>query len=392
MNLQYTTEQNLLRESAGKFLAARYDYPCYQRICAAEPGWSAQIWAEFAQLGWLGLPFSEDQGGIGGGAVEIAILMEAFGRSLVLEPYIATVLLGGGLVAALGSREQRDSLLGALIEGRMHLAFAYRDGAAAVKAERRGSNYVISGTKKAVIAAPSADPLLVSAALGDAATGVFVVPKSVRGLALRAYPMVHGARAADVELDDITVPASAMLGANEDAAASIERVIDGAIAALSADAVGAMAAMLAATVEYTRTRVQFGQPIAKFQALQHRMVDMKVREEEARASCLFATLSLDGPAAQRSRAVSGAKAKIGRCARSVHQAAIQLHGAIGTTNELSLGAYAKRLLAYETLFGTTREHLRRYAAIISDPDVSATGLLHDPAAAAVPGKEEWTST
>jgi alkylation response protein AidB-like acyl-CoA dehydrogenase len=121
MNLQYTTEQHLLRESAGKFLAARYDYPCYQRICAAEPGWSAQIWGEFAQLGWLGLPFSEDQGGSGGGAVEIAILMEAFGRSLVLEPYIATVLLGGGLVAALGSREQRDSLLGALIEGRMML-------------------------------------------------------------------------------------------------------------------------------------------------------------------------------------------------------------------------------------------------------------------------------
>lgn len=381
MNLQYTTEQNLLRESAGKFLAARYDHPRYQRISAAEPGWSAEIWAEFAQLGWLGLPFSEGQGGTGGGPIDIAILMEAFGRSLVLEPYVPTVLLGGGLVAALGSREQQASVLGALIDGQMQLAFAHRDGATVVRAKRSGSNHVLSGTKKAVLGAPSADQLLVSAALGEGATGVFVLPKSARGLALRPYQMVHGARAADLELDDVAVPVSALLGANEDASASIERVIDGAIAALSADAVGAIATLVAATVEYTKTRVQFGRPIAGFQALQHRMVDMKVREEEARASCLFATLSLEGPAAQRSRAVSGAKAKIGRCARSVHQAAIQLHGAIGTTNELSLGAYARRLLAYEMLFGTTREHLRRYAAIISDPGVSATGLLHDQAAA-----------
>lgn len=383
MNLEYTTEQKLLRESAGKFLAGRYDYKSYQKLSEGERGWSAETWAEFAQLGWLGLPFSEEQGGIGGGAIEVAILMEAFGRSLVLEPYVPTVVLGGGLVAVLGSQEQRGSILGPLIEGRMQLAFAHQDGAAAVKARRSGPNYVISGTKKAVIGAPSADQLLVSAALGEDAAGVFVLPKSARDLALRTYTMVHGARAADIDFADVAVPSSALLGGNEDAAAAIDKVIDRVIAALSADAVGALAAIVATTVDYTKTRVQFGQPIAKFQALQHRMVDMKIREEEARASCLFATLSLDGPAAQRSRAVSGVKAKIGRCARSVHQAAIQLHGAIGTTNELSLGAYAKRLLAYEALFGTTREHLRRYAALISDPGVSAMGLLHDAAAATV---------
>ncbi|OFZ99973.1 MAG: hypothetical protein A3H35_13005 [Betaproteobacteria bacterium RIFCSPLOWO2_02_FULL_62_17] len=379
MNLQYTTEQNLLRESAGKFLAAHYDYSTFQKISGGESGWSAAIWAEFARLGWLGLPFAEDQGGFGGGAIEVAILMEAFGRSLVIEPYLATVILGGGLVSALGSQNQRESLLLPLIEGSLQLAFAHDDGTAPVMAKRSGSNYVLSGAKKAVLGAPGADQVLVSAALGKDTAGVFVLPKSTPGLAIRAYPMVHGARAADLDFGDIVVPASALLGANEDAASAIARVIDSAIAALSADAVGAMNAMVATTVEYTKTRVQFGQPIARFQALQHRMVDMKVREEEARASCLFATLSLAGPVAQRARAVSGAKAKIGRCARSVHQAAIQLHGAIGTTNELSLGAYAKRLLAYETLFGTTREHLRRYAAIIADPAIAAPGLLYDPA-------------
>ncbi len=379
MDLQYTTEQKLLRESAGKFLAASYDYTSFQKISGGEPGWSAAIWSEFARFGWLGLPFAEEQGGIGGGPVEVAILMEAFGKSLVLEPYLSSVILGGGLVEALGSQQQRESLLPPLIEGKLLLAFAYQDTSSPVKAQRNGSNYVVSGTKNTVLGAPGAHQILVSAALGDGATAVFVLPRSTPGLTIRPYPMVHGARAADIDFGAVVVPEAALLGGNQNAADAIDRVIDSAIAALCADAVGAMTAMVARTVEYTKTRVQFGQPVAKFQALQHRMVEMKVREEEARASCLFATLSLAGPAAQRARAVSGAKAKIGRCARAVHQAAIQLHGAIGTTDELSLGAYAKRLLAYEMLFGTTRDHLRRYAAIISDPGIAAAGLLYDQA-------------
>ncbi len=201
------------------------------------------------------------------------------------------------------------------------------------------------------------------------------MPKATPGLSMRPFRMVDGRRAADIELAGVELPASALLGGNENAAATIDGVIERAIAALSADAVGAITTMVQATIDYTKTRVQFGQPLAKFQALQHRMVRMKVSEEEARASALFATLALDGPADRRARAVAGAKAKIGRCARFVHQSAIQLHGAIGTTNELALGAYAKRLLAYEALFGATREHLRRYGALIATPDVAAEGLL-----------------
>jgi len=190
---------------------------------------------------------------------------------------------------------------------------------------------------------------------------------------------VDGGRAADLYLTGAEVPASALLGGNEDAETAVAAAIERAIAALSADAVGATAAMVKATVDYSKTRVQFGQPIGNFQALQHRMVRIKINEEEARAAALFATLSLDGDAHMRARAVCGAKAKIGRCARFVHQEAIQLHGAIGTTRELPLGAYARRLMAYEILFGATRDHLRRYGALISTGDTAAHGLLSAPA-------------
>ena len=374
MDLQYDTEQVILRDSAEKFLAERYGYRTFQKIAESELGWSPEIWAEFAKLGWLGLPFTPDDGGVGGGAVEISILMEAFGKSLVVEPYLATVLLGGSLIASLGSASERKSLLAPVIAGEAHLAFAHEDRGLPTRATKKGKGYTLSGAKKVVLGAPMADTLLVSASLGSG-TGLFVVPSTTRGVVARPYRTVEGGRAGDVDLAEVSVPASALLGGNENAGAAIEEVLDRAIAALSADAVGAIDTMVKATVEYTKTRVQFGQPIAKFQALQHRMVDMKVKEEEARASCLFATLSLDAPLAQRVRAVSGAKAKIGRNGRSVAQNAIQLHGAIGTTRELPLGGYARRLIAYETLFGTTREHLRRYGATIADPAVAAEALL-----------------
>jgi len=375
LNLQYDTEQVILRDSAHAFLRDHYDYKTFRRIAASEAGMSPELWRQFAQLGWLGLPFSTDDGGVGGGPVETAILMEAFGRFLVIDPYLETVLLGGGLICALGTAAERKALLEPIMEGKSLLAFAHDDEAAPITATSTSYGFVLSGAKKLVLAAPLADQLLVSAQLGGDRLGVFVVPKTGSGLTMRPVRLADGRRAADVELNGVEVPAKALLGSNDNAGAAVASVIDRAIAALSADAVGAIATMVSATVDYTKTRVQFGQPIAKFQALQHRMVRMRVAEEEARAFALFATLALDGPPEQRARAVSGAKAKVGRSARFVHQTAIQLHGAIGTTNELSLGAYAKRLMAYEALFGPTREHLRRYGALIAKPDRAAEGLL-----------------
>jgi alkylation response protein AidB-like acyl-CoA dehydrogenase len=375
VDLRYDTEHVILRDSAEKFLAERYDYRTFQKIAASEAGFSREIWAEFAQLGWLGLPFAPEDGGTGGSAVELAILMEAFGRHLVVEPYLATVVLGGGLVTALGSAAERRALLPAVAEGHCCLAFAHDDHGAPTRAERRRDGYVLQGGKKLVLGGAMADTLLVSAQLDGDGIGIFVVPKETRGLTLRPYRLLDGSRAADLALTDVALPSSALLGGRADAAAAVEAVLQRAIAALSADAVGAIGAMVKATVDYAKTRVQFGQPIANFQALQHRMVRMRIKEEEARAAALFATLSLDGAADMRARAIHGAKAKIGRCARLVHQEAIQLHGAIGTTSELALGGYAKRLIAYETLFGSTREHLVRYGAIIADPQAAAAGLL-----------------
>jgi alkylation response protein AidB-like acyl-CoA dehydrogenase len=379
VDLRYSTEHDILRESAEKFLAERYDYRTFRKIADSETGWSREIWAEFAKLGWLGLPFAAEDGGSGGGAVELAVLMEAFGRHLVVEPYLATVVLGGGLVAALGSAEQRRAILPSVIEGEQLLAFAHEDRGATTQAQRHGDGYLLQGAKKVVLGGAMAGTLLVSAQLAEGRIGIFIVPRATRGLTLRPYRMLDGGRAAEAELTGVVVPPSALLGGNEDAGAAVTAVRHRAIAALSADAVGAIATMVKATVDYAKTRVQFGQPLANFQALQHRMVKLKIKEEEARAAALFATLSLDATADMRARAVCGAKAKIGRCARLVHQEAIQLHGAIGTTNELSLGGYAKRLIAYEILFGSTREHLRRYAAIIADPQVAARGLLVAPA-------------
>ena len=375
MDLRYDTEHDILRSSAEKFLAERYDYRTFQQIADSEAGFSQDIWRAFAELGWLGLPFSPDDGGTGGGAVELAILMEAFGKHLVIEPYLATVVLGGGLVAGLGSAAERRALLPAVIAGECRLAFAYEDRDATTQARRSTGGYSLQGAKKVVLGGAIADTLLVSARLGDGKVGIFVLPKDTRGLTLRPVRLVDGSRAADLDLTDATVSASALLGGNEDARGTVEAVLAGATAALSADAVGAIAAMVKATADYAKTRVQFGQPIANFQALQHRIVRIKIKEEEARAAGLFATLSLDGAPEMRARAVSGAKAKIGRCARLVHQEAIQLHGAIGTTRELALGAYAKRLMAYEILFGSTREHLKRYGEIIANPEVASQGLL-----------------
>jgi len=373
MDLSYDTEQIILRDSAEKFLSGHGGYAVYRKT-ADGAGWDPALWSEFAALGWLGLPFAEEDGGVGAGPVEVAILMEAFAKNLVLAPYLPSIVLGGGIVAKLGDTAQRQKLLGPVTAGKSRLAFAVADRAAETRATKTANGFVIEGAKKMVLGAPMADTLLV-AAKTEAGMGVFVVPVPTSGVTLRGYRAVDGGRVADIELNRVVVARSSLLGGNEDAAGAIAEIIDRGIAALSADAVGAMAALVAATVDYTKTRVQFGQPLAKFQVLQHRMVGMKVKEEEARASCLFATLSLDGPADRRARACSGAKAKIGRMARAVSQEAIQLHGAIGTTDELPIGGYVKRLMAYEILFGSTRDHLHRYADMIADPDVARQGPL-----------------
>jgi len=385
MNLNYTEEQILLKEAADRFLKDRYGSGQRRKSVASAAACDGAVWAGFAEQGWLALPFPEEDGGLGGGAVDVGLLMEAIGRAQVVEPYVAAVVLAGGLVERLADEAQKRDLLAPLIAGTRRLALAHmepesgNDLARITAVARRGRDgFVLSGRKSLVLGGPAADILLVSARL-DETIRLFAVPAGASGLTATAVRLVDGSMASDLVLSDIHVPAVALLG-DGDALAEIEAAYDRATAALCAEAVGAMDALLDATVSYTKERVQFGKPLASFQALQHRMAEMAVKCQEARASALLAMLSADAPRPARIRGVSGAKARIGKAARHVAQEAIQLHGAMGFSEEMPVGTWFRRLYAFENQFGSTAEHLARYGAVIRDPETLAGSLLRAPEA------------
>lgn len=384
MDLNYSEEQLLLKESAVRFLQDKYSFERRRQIVATQAGWDKDVWQSFAELGWLALPFSEENGGLGGGPVEVSLLMEAMGRALVVEPYLASVILAGGLVERLGNADQKRDILEPLMAGTSRPALAHTEretgndlARISTTARRDGADFVLSGEKSLVLGGPSAEIYLVSAKLTDTIR-VFVVPASADGLTCNNVRLVDGARASDLMLSDVRVDADALLDGRPDTLDELENVYDRATAALTSDAVGAMEALLDATVAYTKGRVQFGKPLAGFQALQHRMAEMAVKCQEARASALLATLCVDAPRAMRMRGVSGAKAKIGRVSRHVAQEAIQMHGAMGFSEEMPVGAWFKRLFAFENQFGSTADHLARYGDIIRQPDVLAGSLLREP--------------
>lgn len=385
MDLNYSEDQRLLKAAVDRFLEERYDFERRKGIIGSDRGWDPSIWADFAALGWLALPFSEESGGLGGGPVETALIMEAIGRALVVEPYLACVILAGGLIETLGTPQQKAQLLGGLMEGASRPALAHMERESGFDLARITSTavvidggYRLSGEKTLVQGGPFADTFLVSALLDDVIR-LFVVPADAPGLIRRIVRQVDGSRACDLTLTDVLVTETAVLGEADETLPALELAVDRVNAALAAEAVGIMDALLAATVAYTKQRVQFGKPLAAFQALQHRMGEMAVKCEEARASALLASLSLDAPKAMRIRGVSGARAKIGRVSRSVAQEAIQLHGAMGFSEEMPVGAGFRRLYAIENTFGTTADHLKRYGAVIGDPAILSGSLLREPA-------------
>jgi hypothetical protein len=375
MDLSLSDEQRLLGEAASRFIAGRYSFEQRRAILQSTDGFSRDIWRELADLGWLGLPFAEDFGGLGAGAVEIGIVMEAIGRALIVEPYLSTVVLSGGLISALATPEQKSALLPKIAEGKELVALAHTEPQArftledvSTMATKAGDGWHLSGRKEVVVGAPSADWHLVSARIAggqrDAkGIGVFLVRSSAKGLSQKNFPTLDGGRAANLELDEVKVEASALLGGSHDALPAISEATDRAIAAVCAEAIGCMEVLLETTIAYTKTRVQFGAPLAANQVLRHRMVDMAVRIEEAKASSLKCTLSMDSDPISRARAASSAKAKVGRCGRYVAEQAVQLHGGMGVTEELNVNAYFKRLLAIEVLFGSPDHHLRRHARL-----------------------------
>jgi alkylation response protein AidB-like acyl-CoA dehydrogenase len=372
MDLTPSDEQRLLRESADRFVSETYTADHRRKVAGDPLGFSAKIWKQFADLGWLALPISEAHGGLGGGAVEIGILMEAFGRGLVSEPYLSTVVIGASLISDCGTETQKQALLPDIADGSLYLAFAHserqaRFDLADVKtaAKKAPDGWRLDGHKTAVLDGSAAGQIIVSARLNDAngKLCLFLVPQGTRGLASCDYPRLGGGRACNLELRDVQLPADALLGDGRDALPAIEAVIDRAMAALGAEAVGIMQTLLDQTLEYTKIRKQFGRPLSANQVIRHRLADMAMQCDEARSMALRAALMADAEPVARSRAASGAKAKIGKCARFVAEQSVQLHGAMGVTEELDIGAYFKRLLAFDTLFGGSAHHYRRHAAL-----------------------------
>ena len=370
MDLTLSDEQRMLRESADRFVTDTYNADHRKRSANDPRGFSADIWKQFADLGWLALPISEDHGGLGGGAIEIGILMEAFGRGLVSEPYLSTVVIGASLITACGTEAQKQALLPQIADGSLYLAFAHserqaRFDLADVKttAKKTPDGWRLDGHKTVVLDGNAAGQIIVSARTDDGKLCLFLVPQGASGLTLRDFPRLGGGRACNLDLRDVRLPADALLGDGSDALPAIESVVDRAIAALGAEAVGIMQTLLDQTLEYTKIRKQFGKPLSANQVIRHRLADMAMQCDEARSMALRAALMADAEPVARARAASGSKAKIGKCAKFVAEQSVQLHGAMGVTEELDIGSYFKRLLAFDTLFGGSGHHYRRYAAL-----------------------------
>jgi len=372
MDFDLSEEQRLLKESVDGLLGSSYDFDARKKYMAQKGGWSKAVWGKFAEQGLLGLPFSEDDGGFGAGAVETMIVMEALGKALVLEPYLATVVIAGGFLRRGGSPAQKAAHIPAIIDGSKTFAFAqleknsrYDLGDVATSAKKKGDGWVIDGEKFVVLNGETADMLIVTARTRggqrDAnGVGVFLVPGNAKGIAKKGYPTQDGLHAADISFTGVEVGADAVIGDPENGLALIERVIDDARIALCAEAVGVMDESLKSTVEYLKTRTQFGVPIGSFQVLQHRAADMFVALEQARSMAMFATMAGDfDDAKERATAVAAAKVQIGKSLKFVGQQAVQLHGGIGMTMEARIGHYFKRLTMIENTFGDTDYHLRR---------------------------------
>ena len=370
MPFALTDEQKLLQESVDRFVERDYGFDVRTRLAESERGWSAENWARFAELGWLGVPFAEEAGGYGGGPVEAGLIAEGLGKGLAVEPYLWTVVLGGGLLARAG----RGDLLQELIAGNLQLATGFAEPQAryalhdvATTAERNGGDYVLTGQKAVVFNAPSADRLIVPARTAGGQTDsrgvtLFLLPAGADGIALRPYRTMDDGRAAEVTLSGVRAGGDAVLGEVDDGMALLGPAIDVATAVLCCEAAGVMQALVSQTREYIGTRKQFGVPLSSFQVLQHRMAEMFIHKEQTQSMAYMAAVrAAAGDGSEASRAASAAKAYAGEKGKSVGQEAIQMHGGMGMTREMPISSFFKRITMIGSLFGDADHHLDRFA-------------------------------
>lgn len=376
MDFSLTEEQTLLEDSVAKYMQSDYSFQERQKLSKSELGYSAENWSTFAELGWLAVGFSEEDGGFGGGAIETMLMAENFGKGLMIEPFLATVVLAGGALKHGGSAEQKSRYLPGIIDGTTQAALAFAEPQGrfnlsnlTTRATRQGDGYVIDGFKAVVMNGPAANLLVISVRTSGEQTdtdgvSLFVVDANAAGVSRRNYPTVDGMRASEVTLEGVEVSVDDLLGEEGKGLALIEQVIDDGILAVGSEAVGCMEVLYKDTVEYCKTRKQFGQPIGKFQVLQHRMVDMFMEHEQSKSLMLMAAMRMnEGYNTDAKKAVSAFKAQVGKSGRFVGQNAIQLHGGMGMTDELNIGHYFKRLTVIEALFGNVDYHIKRFGCL-----------------------------
>jgi hypothetical protein len=378
MDFSFTDEQSMLRDTVASYLADHYSFDDRKAALKSADGWRPAVWKAFANdLGILGASFPEDLGGLGGDATDVMVVMEEFGKALVVEPYLGTVVIGGGFLQH-GAPAGAGELIGKIIAGEATMAFAWAEPQARYNfadlkttARKKGAGWVLNGSKAVVIGAPWASHLIVTARTGGAqrdlgGVSVFLVDKKAKGVGARDFPTVDGRRASEMVFENVSLGAEALIGAEGEALPLVEQVVDEAIAAVCAEACGVLRRLYEGTLAYTKERKQFGAPIASFQVLQHRMVDMFMQLEQAVSMTYMAHIRLGEAPGERAKAISAAKVQIGRACRFVGQNAIQLHGGMGMTDEMAIGHYFKRATMIENEFGSADHHLRRYEALSFD--------------------------
>lgn len=369
MDFSLNAEQQLLKDSIDKYMIERYSAEQRRQFLAEEQGFAPKVWQDFAELGWLTVPLPEEEGGFGGSVVDTSVLMEAMGRSVAVEPYLATVVLAARLIALGNNATLKARYLEDIMAGNCQAAFAYQErrgryqlDAMACRAQRSGDGFSISGSKALVLNGGAADVIVVAAWLDDD-YALFAVPGNSAGLSRKDFVLMDGQRIATLHLDGVELDGDSLVCEPSDGRALTEKVIAEACIAVSAQAVGAMEQLLKDTVEYSNTRKQFGQAIGKFQALQHRMVDMYTATEQCRSLLVRALCSQSSGDEQAAEDVAALKAMVGKHGRAVAEEAVQLHGGMGVTEELSIGDYLKRLMVIDSLFGDSDWHRRRFAAL-----------------------------
>lgn len=372
MDLAYTEEQQLLADSVQRFVDSNYDINARVKLANSDEGFSREHWQQYAELGWLALPFSEDDGGIGGSPVDTMVIMEEMGKGLVLEPFVSTVIMFGGAVDFAGNADQKSDIIPSIIDGSLMGAFAhseenarYNNHHVETTAKADGDQYLLNGTKCVVMHAPSANKFVVSARTNGSITDesgitLFLVDAGAEGLTRTDYPTVDGLRASELTLEDVTVGADAVLGDVDQASTTIKHVIARTILATSAEAVGAMEVLYKDTIAYTSQREQFDHPLSDFQVLKHRMTDMFVEHSLAKSMCMKATMLEAQGTEDAARSLHALKYLVGKAGRFVSQSAVQLHGGMGMTEELRVAHYFKRLLVIDSQLGNADHHLEQF--------------------------------